>query len=62
MNASARRALCCCPGSACLPFSGYPVLSYQPLGAFNGPVALGIATVKALIVAAVFMELRERRP
>ena len=38
------------------------VLSYQPLGAFNGPIALGIASVKALVVAVVFMELRERRP
>ena len=38
------------------------LLAYQPLGAFNGPVALGIATVKALVVAAIFMELHERRP
>ena len=37
-------------------------LAYQPLGMFNGPIALSIATVKALIVAAIFMELRERRP
>ena len=35
-------------------------LSYQPLGDFNTVVALLIATSKALIVAAVFMELRER--
>jgi cytochrome c oxidase subunit 4 len=37
-------------------------LAYQPLGAFNGPIALVIAAVKALIVAAIFMELRDRRP
>ncbi len=35
-------------------------LAYQPLGSFNTVVALLIATAKALIVAAVFMELRER--
>ena len=34
-------------------------LAYQPLGAFNTPIALAIATTKALIVAAIFMELRE---
>jgi cytochrome c oxidase subunit 4 len=38
------------------------MLAYQPLGSFNGPIALTIATVKALVVAAIFMELRERRP
>jgi cytochrome c oxidase subunit 4 len=37
-------------------------LAYQPLGAFNGRIALVIAAVKALIVAAIFMELRDRRP
>ena len=37
-------------------------LAYQPLGAFNGPIALTIAAAKALIVAAIFMELRDRRP
>jgi cytochrome c oxidase subunit 4 len=37
-------------------------LAYQPLGTLNGPIALIIATIKALIVAAVFMELRNRRP
>jgi cytochrome c oxidase subunit 4 len=37
-------------------------LAYRPLGAFNGPIALTIATLKALIVAAIFMELRDRRP
>jgi cytochrome c oxidase subunit 4 len=36
------------------------VLSYQPLGSFNTVIALLIATAKALVVAAVFMELRER--
>jgi cytochrome c oxidase subunit 4 len=36
-------------------------LAYQRLGAFNTPLALAIATTKALIVAAIFMELRERR-
>lgn len=35
-------------------------LSYVPLGAFNAVVALTIGTVKAAIVAAVFMELRHR--
>jgi len=37
-------------------------LAYQRLGSFNAPAALTIALVKALLVAAVFMELRERRP
>lgn len=37
-------------------------LAYQPLGVLNGPVAFTIATVKALIVAAIFMELRPARP
>jgi len=36
------------------------VVAYQPLGTFNTVVALGIATVKALLIGAVFMELRER--
>ena len=36
-------------------------LAYQQLGAFNTPIALAIATTKALLVAAIFMELRERR-
>jgi len=36
-------------------------LAYQPLGAFNTVIALTIATTKALIVAAIFMELREHR-
>jgi cytochrome c oxidase subunit 4 len=34
--------------------------AYQPLGAFNTGLALTIATGKALIVVAIFMELRER--
>jgi cytochrome c oxidase subunit 4 len=34
-------------------------LAYQPLGALNTWIALAIAVIKALIVAAVFMELRE---
>jgi cytochrome c oxidase subunit 4 len=35
-------------------------LAYQPLGAFNTVAALSIATIKALIVAAIFMELWSR--
>ena len=35
-------------------------MAYQPLGAGNLPVALGIGAAKAAIVAAVFMELRHR--
>jgi cytochrome c oxidase subunit 4 len=35
-------------------------LAYLPLGALNAPVALAIATLKSLIVAGVFMELRHR--
>jgi cytochrome c oxidase subunit 4 len=31
--------------------------AYQPLGALNTPIALVIALLKALLVAAVFMEL-----
>ena len=34
------------------------VLAHQRLGAFNTPIALAIATTKALLVAAIFMELR----
>jgi caa(3)-type oxidase subunit IV len=37
-------------------------LAYHRLGPFNTPIALAIATTKVLIVAAIFMELRERRP
>jgi cytochrome c oxidase subunit 4 len=36
-------------------------MAYRPLGTFNFPIALTIAAAKALIVAAVFMELRDRR-
>jgi len=36
------------------------LIAYQPLGVLNLPVALLIATVKALIVGIVFMELRDR--
>ncbi len=35
-------------------------LAYFPLGAFNAVIALSIAATKAAIVAAVFMELRQR--
>ena len=35
-------------------------LAYQPLGSFNLAIAMLIAGLKALIVAAIFMELRER--
>jgi cytochrome c oxidase subunit 4 len=34
--------------------------AYQPLGAFNTVLAMTIALIKALIVLAVFMELRDR--
>jgi len=34
-------------------------LSYLPMGPFNWAVALAIGGIKALIVLAVFMELRE---
>ncbi len=37
-------------------------LAYVPLGTFNAVVALTIGTIKAAIVAAIFMELRDRRP
>jgi cytochrome c oxidase subunit 4 len=37
-------------------------IAYQPLGAFNNPIAMVIATSKTLIVAVIFMELRARRP
>jgi cytochrome c oxidase subunit 4 len=35
--------------------------AYQPLGALNTVLALTIAGTKALIVLAIFMELRESR-
>ena len=34
-------------------------LAHVPLGAFNAVIALSIAAIKAAIVAAVFMELRQ---
>jgi cytochrome c oxidase subunit 4 len=34
--------------------------AYLPLGALNTIIALGIAATKAALVAAIFMELRER--
>jgi cytochrome c oxidase subunit IV len=36
-------------------------IAYLPIGTFNTPVALSIALVKGLIVAAIFMELRDDR-
>ncbi|MDN5005667.1 cytochrome C oxidase subunit IV family protein [Bradyrhizobium sp. GCM10027634] len=36
------------------------VMAYVPLGAGNGVVALTIGTIKAGLVAAIFMELRHR--
>ena len=36
--------------------------AYLPLGALNTIVALAIAATKAALVAAIFMELRERNP
>jgi cytochrome c oxidase subunit 4 len=35
-------------------------VAYLPLGTLNTVAALAIASVKALLIAAVFMELRER--
>jgi len=35
-------------------------IAYLPLGAFNLVISLGIAATKAALVAAVFMELRQR--
>ena len=37
-------------------------LAYVPLQAFNAVVAMTIGTIKAAIVAAIFMELRHRGP
>ena len=37
-------------------------IAYVPLHAFNAVVALTIGTIKAAIVAAIFMELRNRSP
>lgn len=36
------------------------VIAYQPLRKFNFPIALAIAALKAGLVAAIFMELRNR--
>jgi cytochrome c oxidase subunit 4 len=36
-------------------------IAYLPIGAFNTPVALSIALAKGLLVAAIFMELRNDR-
>jgi hypothetical protein len=36
------------------------VVAYQPLGSLNTVIALAIAGVKVLIIAAIFMDLRER--
>jgi cytochrome c oxidase subunit 4 len=36
--------------------------AYLPIGKLNTFLALIIATTKALIVAAIFMELRDRKP
>ena len=63
MKLAARRVALALSWVALIALLGLTVtLAYQPLGMFNGPIALSIATVKALIVAAIFMELRERRP
>ncbi len=37
-------------------------LAYVPLGPFNAVAALTIGTIKAAIIAAIFMELRHRGP
>lgn len=37
-------------------------LAYVPIGPFNTVIALTIAAIKATLVAAIFMELREHRP
>ena len=36
--------------------------AYLPLGATNTVVAMAIAVTKAALVAAIFMDLRERNP
>jgi cytochrome c oxidase subunit 4 len=38
------------------------LLAFQPLGVFNYPLALTIASLKIAIIAEVFMELRAARP
>jgi len=35
-------------------------VAYLPLGSANTVIALAIAAIKALLIAAIFMELRER--
>ena len=37
-------------------------IAYLPLGAANTMIAMTIAALKGAVVAAVFMELRERNP
>jgi cytochrome c oxidase subunit IV len=37
-------------------------IAYLPLGAANTVIAMGIAAIKGALVAAIFMELRERNP
>jgi len=37
-------------------------IAYAPLGAANTVIAMLIAAAKGLLVAAIFMELRERNP
>ena len=39
---------------------GTVFIAYLPLGAANTVIAMSIAAIKAAIVAAIFMELRER--
>jgi cytochrome c oxidase subunit 4 len=46
----------------CLLLALTVTLAYEPLGNFNTPIALTIATTKGLIVALIFMELRTSRP
>jgi caa(3)-type oxidase subunit IV len=36
-------------------------LAYLPLGTFNLPVSLAIAALKCVLVAAIFMRLKEHR-
>jgi cytochrome c oxidase subunit 4 len=36
------------------------LVAYVPLGSANTPIALIIAALKAALIAAIFMELRER--
>jgi cytochrome c oxidase subunit 4 len=34
------------------------IVAFQPLGAFNMPVAMGIAVVKGIIIVMYFMEVK----